>query len=160
MVLSSLVMESSEGIGFGTQLTLDGASADAHALAAPATARELLSGLLALVEEHDSGAEDRPLVNECADGLSAALIRGETSVTLHTFPELRAVSLQIFTAHDLPLGSATKLFLAAYRVGRFQSNVRDRGLYLPRNAEKLSGALDGLRDYSRLRVAPGAPVRL
>ncbi len=143
-------MDASDALGFGTQL----------ALADPATASELLSALVTLAEQGDDRVGPQPLVEVSGDGLSAALIRGETSAALYTFPDLRSVTLQLFTAHDLPLGNATKQFLAAYRVGRFKSSVRSRGLFLPRHTDELRGALCGQRDYARLRIAPEGPIEL
>lgn len=159
-VVDSAPMRGSEGLGYGTQISVDGGYAAARKLADPGAARELLSGILRLVEPPAShlGPGEVVVVEAGADGLSAGVISGETVAVLHTFPVMGAVTLHLFSGHDLSLSGAIKLFLSTYEIGRFQSAVRSFGRYLPRNPEQLAHAINGERAYARLRLSPPAVV--
>ncbi len=161
-MVNSPTMRGSEGLGYGTQISVDGVHADPAALADPAVASAVLERMLGQVEADAVLAAQSPVVTalDAGSGLSAALVRGESSAVLHTFTDLRAVTLHLFSAHDLPLTSTTKAFLEAYAVGRFQSSVRAFGVYLPRDAQELKRALVGERLYARMRVAPPPTVTL
>lgn len=149
-------------LGFGTQVNLDGAKAALSALSDENLSRDIIASLLSLIE--GAGLSVAPgeivVLKDGEDGHSAALVRGETSVSLHTFPGLRSVTLQSFSVRDLPLHRTTEIFLDAYQVGRFQSTVRSHGLLLPREPEGLAKALAGAREYARLRVSPPERVTL
>ncbi len=151
-----------DALGFGTQICLDGASADPVALADPAVTRGLIVELLRAVEGLDPAGGPAEVVLHAGgeDGHSAATVLGESSVSVHTFAALRSVTLQSFSARELPLGRISKLFLDTYKVGRFQSSVRGRGMLLPRAQAELERALAGEREYARLRVIPGERVTL
>ena len=161
-VVNSAAMSGSEGLGYGTQISLDGAFADAGVLLDHAAVAAVLQRIVAEVEpklEHSVMPE--VVVHDAGvDGLSAALIQGETAAMLHTFPTLRTVTLHLFSAHDLSLSTTTRMFIDAFRVGRFQSAVRAFGHYPPREPEQLQLALVGARDYARIRVAPSATVTI
>jgi hypothetical protein len=153
-------MSGSEGLGYGTQITIDGAYADAAILSDHRAVSTVLRRIVAEVEPFVSGAISADVVLHSAgeDGLSAALIRGETAALLHAFPPLRTVTLSLFSAHDLSLTTTIRTFQDAFGVRRFQSSVRTFGHYPPRDPALLERALAGLRDYARLRVAPSATV--
>ena len=159
-MLNSATMNGSEGLGHGTQIMLDGAFADPALLANADDVRTLLERIVAEVEPATAGAAAPPVTFQggTTDGVSAALVRGETAAMLHTFPALRTVTLHLFSAHDLPLSATTRLFLAAFEVGRFQSSVRAYGHYPPRDPQRLALALAGQRDYVRLRLTPSPAV--
>lgn len=154
-------MTAGEGLGFGTQISLDGGFADVEKLGDVEVAKRLLEQLVTQVEPQANRPDlSQVVTHRDDDGLSAAIIGGETSAVLHSFPDHRAVTLQLFSAHDLPLSSTTKLLLEAYDVGRFQSSVRGFGRYLPREPEALAQALVGERSYARLRIVPPPTVTL
>ncbi len=162
-MVDSTLMTGSESLGYGTQVSLDGASADPGALADVGLARKLLAELIGEVEPgicHEATVEAVVVAEDGADGHSAALVAGETSATLHVFTALRSVTLQLFTAHDAPLGRTTERFLGAFGVGRYQAGVRGRGLLLPRDPGQLERVLRGQREYARLRVVPSERVTL
>ncbi len=161
-VVNSATMTGSEGLGYGTQISLDGAFADAAVLLDRAAVEAVLERIVAEVEpklEH-SVVPAAAVHDAGVDGLSAALIQGETAATLHTFPTLRTVTLHLFSAHDISLSTTTRMFIDVFRVGRFQSAVRAFGHYPPREPEQLRLALAGARDYVRIRVAPSATVTI
>lgn len=159
-MVNSASMSGSEGLGYGTQIMLDGAYADVAQLTDSAAVREVLERIVAEVEPKMENAIAAEVVihDAGANGMSAALIRGETAALLHAFPDLRTVTLHLFSAHDLSLSTTTRMFLDAFGVGRFQSSVRAFGHYPPRDPKALERALAGLRDYARIRVTPSATV--
>lgn len=159
-MVSSAAMSGSEGLSYGTQIMIDGAYADASTLRDTAAVRAALQRMVAEVEPYVSDTTHADVVfhDHGEDGLSAALIRGETAVLLHAFPRWRAATLHLFSAHDPSLSFTTRIFLDAFGVRRFQSSVRAFGHYPPRDPDHLERALAGLRDYARIRVAPSATV--
>lgn len=161
-MVDSYMVSANESFGYGTQVCLDGASADPGALADVESARRFVRELVSAVENtcHELTDASVVMVDAGPDGYSAALVAGETSVSLHVFVELRSVALQLFSPHSVPAGNVTELFLAAFRVGRYQSGVRGRGLILPSDRALLTRMLSGQRDYARLRVQPAEPVTL
>ncbi len=161
-VVNSAAMSGSEGLGYGTEIMLDGAYADSAKLEDPATVSAVLEAIVAAVEPVAAGVQGAEVVTTDvgAAGFSAALIRGETVAVLHAFPQLRTVSLHLFSAHDLPLSATTRQFLAAFEVGRFQSSVRAFGQFPPRDPERLKRDLAGQRSYVKLRVTPAPTVTI
>lgn len=153
-------MSGSEGLGYGTQIHIDGAYADAAALTDLRAAGAVLRQIVAEVEPYVGDTTAAAVVFHDAgeDGLSAALIRNETAALLHSFPPLRTVTLSLFSAHEPSLSTTIRSFQDAFGVRRFQSSVRAYGHYPPRDPALLERALAGLRDYARLRVAPSATV--
>lgn len=153
-------MNGSEGLGYGTQIMLDGAFAEPALLADEDKVSTLLEQIVAAVEPASQGGASAQVTFHpgTTDGVSAALVRGETAALLHTFPALRTATLHLFSAHDLPLSATTRMFLAAFEVGRFQSSVRAYGHYPPRDPQRLALALAGQRDYVRLRLTPAPTV--
>lgn len=159
-MVSSAAMSSFGGLGYGTQIMLDGAYADAAKLSDEQAASAVLEQLMLQVEPNSEGASATAVSwrQPGAYGVSAALIQGETAMMLHTFPALRTVTLHLFSAHGPSLSTTTRMFLAAYDVGRFQSSVRAFGHYPPRDPDQLVKALAGQRDYARLRVTPAPSI--
>lgn len=159
-VVSFAAMNGSEGLGYGTEIMLDGAYADGAKLEDLTTVRNVLEAIVAAVEPAVVGVQGAEVVttDAGADGYSAALIQGETVAILHAFPLLRTVSLHLFSAHDLPLSATTRQFLVAFDVGRFQSSVRAFGQFPPRDPERLKRDLAGQRSYVKLRVTPAPTV--
>lgn len=149
-------MSASEGLGYGLHISLDGDHANEEQLTLGGAAQDILRRMILLVEP-DALSPVAALFDAGDEGLSAALILGETAGVVHTFPRTRTVNLQLFSAHDLSLSTTLKLFLDAYQVGRFRSSVREFGRYLPREEEELKRAVAGERAYVRLRLLP-APV--
>lgn len=161
-MVDSHMVSANESFGYGTQVCLDGASADPGAIANVEGARRFVSELVSAVENtcHDLTDASVVTVDAGPDGYSLALVAGETSATLHVFLELRGVALQLFSPHHVPAGNVTDLFLAAFGIGRYQSGVRGRGLIFPSERALLARMLSGQRSYTRLRLLPAEPVTL
>lgn len=162
-MLNSNPMTTSEGLGFGTQVSLTGVYADAETLGDRDALTAVLTAMVGEVEQspqsHDLDAQ-LAVVGDDLDGLSGCLIKGETVAQVHTFTSLRTVTLQLFSAHDISLSTTTKQFIEAYSVGRFESSVRAYGRYPRRDEQALKTLLLGEREYARLRVAPQPAVSI
>jgi len=144
-----------EALGFGTLVVIDGAYAAPDVLQDAAVTAATLRRLAALVEPSRASSEPTLVhVDEGEDGHSAALVVGETALVAHVFPRLRTVSVRLFSPRAVPVDLATATFREVYRVGRFQSAVRDHGVLLPRDADGLRRHLAGDRGYARLRLTP------
>lgn len=150
-------------VDYGTQLFLDGAHADTAALTDADVAADLLLRLTATVEQDEATeavSERVVILQGSAGGHSAAFVHGETSGVIHTFPDLRVVTLNAFSPRALDLTGAIRLFREAYRVGRYRSTVREFGRELPRHGEELRAVLEGERAFARLRLEPPPEVTL
>ncbi len=156
-------MSSSEGLGYGTQISLTGAYADADVLADRDALKAVLKSMVTEVEgppQECDEATQCAVFDAGADGISACVVRGETVAEVHTFPALRVVSLRLFSAHDISLNTTTRMFLEAYSVGRFESSVRAYGRYPQRDERALEQVLAGEREYARLLVTPQPTVTI
>lgn len=103
-MVDSHMVSANESFGYGTQVCLDGASADPGAIANVEGARRFVSELVSAVENtcHDLTDASVVTVDAGPDGYSLALVAGETSATLHVFLELRGVALQLFSPITSP----------------------------------------------------------
>lgn len=142
-----------DALGYGTHLILDGFRADAEALARRALIEEVVRELGAQL---DRGAVVESLLLSFDDGpdrgLSAALVQGESHLCVHTFPDLHKLSLDAFSARNVPVDAVVSAFRHRFEVGRTESQVHGRGRLLPRTREHLERAVRGDRDYARLRL--------
>lgn len=144
-----------ETLGYGTLLVLDGAFAVPETLAGADLVRSTLRRMVEMVEpESAHGANPTSVSLDDHDGHSVALVDGETCAVAHAFPLARTVSVRLFSPREVPLERVTAAFHEAFRVGRFQSAVRDHAILLPRDDEGLRRHLAGDRAYARLRLTP------
>jgi len=144
-----------EALGYGTSLVLDGAFAVRETLAEPEHVRRTLQRMVELVEADPAlGANSTSVSWDDHDGHSVALVTGETCAVAHAFPRSRTVSVRLFSPRAVPLERVTAAFHEAFRVGRFQSAVRDHAVLLPRDDARLRRHLAGDRAYARLRLTP------
>lgn len=146
-------MNSYDALGYGTHLILDGFRADAPDLSDPEALDAALTALGALLEP--ATGSDRRLVragDDGTDGVSAALVAGEAHLCLHTFATLRKLSLEAFSTRTLPVQTLTEAFVERFAVGRYEARVHVRGRLLPRQGDALGRALEGDRQYARVRL--------
>lgn len=143
-------------LGYGTQISLDGAYAKAEALTRASEAVKIIAELVATAEPLEARelSERAVVLEDGEDGYSVSIAFGETTCTAHSFPRLRTVSLHLFSAHQLDLSAVQRLFLEGYEVGRFRSSVREFGLYPPSGEARSLKSLAGERAYARLRLTP------
>lgn len=145
-------MNGYDTFGFGTHLILDGFRADGARLAEEGRIAAALEIILDLMGESGAGPVRVRHARDDSGGLSAALVGAEAHVCLHAFPVLHKLSLEAFSTRALPTQAITEAFLERFGVGRHESRVHGRGRLLPRRQEALERALDGDRDYARLRL--------
>jgi len=139
-------------LGFGTHLILDGFRANAARLADEGRVEAVLRSVLALMGESGSGIFRLRVARDGGRGISAALVGAEAHLCLHSFPAFDKLSLEAFSTRALPTQAITEAFLQGFGVGRYEARVHGRGRLLPREVAGLEQALDGDRDYARLRL--------
>lgn len=147
------LVNSYDALGYGTHVVLDGFRADTARLADPAVVASVLTEIAGAMEL--TGTADRLLVQRPDDreaGHSVGLIDGESHVCLHTFGGLRKLTLDAFSTRFLPVEAITGVFVERFSVGRYEGQVHGRSRLLPRQAEALARALDGDRQYARVRL--------
>lgn len=147
------MVNSYEGLGYGTHVILDGFRADAARLG---DRHAVEAALQAIGAEIDAPGKDARLLvrpsDDAMEGLSAVLVGAESHVSLHTFGSLRKLCLEAFSPRTLPIEAITAAFVERFGVGRYECRVYGRGRLLPRGGEALQRALDGDRQYARLRL--------
>ncbi|MFO7546774.1 MAG: hypothetical protein R6W77_14870 [Trueperaceae bacterium] len=144
-----------EALGYGTLLVLDGAFAVPDTLTGADVMQRTLRRMAEMVEPDPSaGANSVSVLLDDHDGHSVALVDGETCAVAHAFPHARTVSVRLFSPREVPLDRVTTAFHEAFKVGRFQSAVRDHATLLPRDEAGLRRHLAGDRAYTRLRLTP------
>jgi len=139
-------------LGYGTHLILDGFRADAARLAEDAAIEATLEAMLVLMGETSTAGVLLRHAQDGGAGISGVLVGAEAHVCLHAFPALHKLSLEAFSTRSLPNQAITEAFLQRFAVGRYESRVYGRGRLLPRQQEGIERALDGDRDYARLRL--------
>lgn len=146
-------MDGSDFLGYGTHLILDGFRADPAPLADAALLDGVLRGFAGAMHETAEVTTVSVTVRDrLGGGVSAALVAAESQLCVHTFTQLGKLSLGAFSTRSLPTGDITGTFVERFRVGRFESRVHGRGRLLPRERARLEQALQGERDYARLRL--------
>ncbi len=145
-------MNGYDNLGYGTHLILDGFRADAARLTDDAAIAAALEAVLGLMGETGAAGVLLRHDRDGAAGASAAIVGAEAHACLHAFPALRKLSLDAFSARSLPSQAVTEAFLQRFAVGRYESRVHGRGRLLPPGHEGIERALDGDRDYARLRL--------
>src|SRR5690625_7619698 len=90
-----------ESLGYGTHVTLDAFEAATVQSQADGQVTDLLRSLVNHLESEDTGQLTVDLA--AADGVSAALLQGESQLFIHLFPADRRVSLRLLTRRDVPV---------------------------------------------------------
>jgi len=65
-------------------------------------------------------------------GLSGFVLIAESHISIHTFPERRYLSLDIFSCKDFDYQQAVDYVTEFFGIGRHKINLLDRGLEFPR----------------------------
>lgn len=143
-----------ESLGYGTHLIIDGFKGQAAYLGERAQAERLLQDIAALLEPRNA-KPPAVLLESCGaptPGLSAALLQAEAYVTLHTFTEMQAASLTVFSRHGSDLGSLTERLEAFYGLRRFESHLKNHARTMVKDLERRRRTLLGDRQYAALRL--------
>ncbi len=139
-----------ESLGYGTYLTVTGFLASAEALADPDKVPALLHRLASALEPDKVVISELTAVSQ--DGMSAALLCVETQLAVHAFPNLRQLSLHVFTRRDVPHSILYQLLKDDFLVGRVESHLSNVGRVAPESKDELRRMLIGDRDYARARL--------
>jgi S-adenosylmethionine/arginine decarboxylase-like enzyme len=139
-----------ENLGYGTHFTVDGFQADDAALTAEGAALNFLKDVAAYLEPGEGNSFQA--VAQGSNGESAALIVSESQLLLHAFPDLRSVSLQVFTRRDVSLTQLMTLLEQAFDAGRFESHLGNVARTAPTDKDELERMVQGDRAYARARL--------
>ncbi len=138
-----------ESLGYGTQLILDGFSADAERLQDKHVVTACLNEVAGLLEPTQA---DMLSVND-PSGISVVLRLNESHVSLHT--HTTTLSLQIFSRHDVPLSEVSGLLTKHFGVRRLESFLSNHAKTMPQDVATRQKVLAGDRAYSSLRLEVG-----
>lgn len=141
-----------EAMTYGTHIVLDGFRADPQALGDSDMVREVLEGLERTLEPETEAYILFGFDNGPSPGSSGAATLQESGLALHLFPDASKLTLQVFSRHNVRLGEVTALLSSRYRVGRFETQIRNRSRPIPREKRMLRRVLCGDRTYARLRL--------
>jgi S-adenosylmethionine/arginine decarboxylase-like enzyme len=137
-----------ESLGYGTQLIVDGFSAEAEPLADALPVEACLREVANMLESSQS----EPLTMDSATGMSATLRLSESHVSLHTFTHLATLSLAIFSRHELRPSDMTELLGKYFGVRRVESYLSSHSRTMPQDEAAARRVLAGDRAYSALRL--------
>lgn len=124
-------------IGFGPHLMVDGYNANYEKLASVEAVTEFLEttvseiGMTKIMPpyafKYDGG--DKP-----EDwGVSGFVIIAESHISIHTFPEKRYFSIDIFSCKDFDIDKAIKLIKEYFETEDLEIRTTDRGTEFPRD---------------------------
>lgn len=138
-----------ENLGYGTHFTVDGFQTG-RTLTEAGAAGDFLLAVAGHLEP--SGSDPFQVSVAAEDGESAALLNSETQLLLHLFPELRSVSLQVFTRRDVSLTKLMQLLEQSFAAGRFESHLGNVARAAPQDRNDLQRMVQGDRAYARARL--------
>ncbi|MGL4609006.1 MAG: S-adenosylmethionine decarboxylase [Trueperaceae bacterium] len=135
-----------ETLGYGTQLIIDGFSAESN-LSNTTTIEACLRAVAGLLESTPGNV----LTLETPTGNSAALRLAESHIALHTFNDTKSLCLRIFSRHDLRPGDMTDLLEQHFGVRRVESYLSNHAKTMPTDTDAQQRTLLGDRTYCALR---------
>jgi len=145
-----------ELFGFGPHLMIDGYDADPERLAD----RELIRRVLdELPERMEMTKVLPPAVYEYRgdtpedQGLAGVVIIAESHIAIHTFPQRGFLSVDIFSCKDFDVKTALAYLVEAFRIGRYETYLVNRGKEYPKDPSQARMILDGEREYLEARIA-------
>ena len=136
-------------LAYGTHLVFDGTRADPTRLADRALLERVVSGLAAQL---GADASNRPVLVEEADGASAGVALAEAAVSLHAFPGLGTLCLDVFSVRRQRAEVLYRPVEEAFAVGRSTSRRAARARAPgPHDPDSLARRLRGERAYAEAR---------
>jgi S-adenosylmethionine/arginine decarboxylase-like enzyme len=138
-----------ETLGYGAHLIIDGFLAEPAHLADAGRAETLLRDLAGLLEP-----KGKPLLTFHPDdgGLSGAALLAEAHLSIHTFADLGALTLSVFSRRGLDPKVVTERLEAHYGLRRFESHLKNHGRTMAKDEEQRRRTLRGDRQYARARL--------
>ncbi len=141
-----------ETLGYGSHLILDGFKADAGALLDEAKLRTLLEALAEALEPRMTPKVLLERLDGPQGGWSGAVLQAESHVTLHTFPELQAVTLSVFSRRGLDVRRLSEALEAHLGIRRFESHLKNHSRTLAKDPARQRRTLLGDRQYAAVRL--------
>lgn len=87
-------------------------------------------------------------------GVSGFVLIAESHISIHTFPEKKFLSLDIFSCKDFEIDRAIEIVSNAFEIEKFEKNVLDRGTEFPKDTARAAKLVR--RDRARVVAAPVA----
>jgi S-adenosylmethionine/arginine decarboxylase-like enzyme len=136
-------------LAYGTHLVYDGSRADPSRLADRGLLTQVVARLAELLGA-DGGV--KPVVVEDSDGISAGIALPESSVSLHAFPGLGTLCLDVFSVRRRTADAFYRPVEQAFAVGRSTSRRASRARAPgPADSHGLARRLRGERAYAEAR---------
>jgi S-adenosylmethionine decarboxylase len=145
-----------ELFGFGSHLMIDGHHAEKSKLEDKDFIHSVLEKLPLEMDMHKvmpvhvmdvvgSHPED--------SGITGVVIVAESHIAIHTFPEKRFVSLDVFSCKDFDTQKAVSSLVEAFQIGRFETHLINRGKEFPHDLPSIERILAGDRSYLEARIS-------
>ena len=144
-----------ELFGFGPHLMIDGYNANPDKLANPDLIRRVLDELPQQMEmtkvlppfvyRHNDGQPG-------LQGVTGVVIIAESHLAIHTFPNKRFISIDIFSCKPFDPGKALQGLADQFEMGRYETYLINRGKEFPKDPELVRQIILGEREYLEARV--------
>jgi S-adenosylmethionine decarboxylase len=144
-----------ELFGFGPHLMIDGYQASTEKLADFELIRRVLDEL---PTEMEMTKVLHPIVQRfggepgTASGVSGVVIIAESHIAIHTFPQQRFISVDIFSCKAFDLARAVQRIVDVFEVGRHETHMINRGKEFPKDPEMARQIVFGEREYVEARL--------
>ena len=145
-----------ELFGFGSHLMIDGHHAEKSKLEDKNFIHSLLERLPLEMDMHKimpvhvidvTGSQPED------SGITGVVIVAESHIAIHTFPEKRFVSLDVFSCKDFDTQKAVSSLVEAFQIGRFETHLINRGKEFPHDLASIERILAGDRSYLEARIS-------
>ena len=87
-------------------------------------------------------------------GVSGFVLIAESHISIHTFPEKKFLSLDIFSCKPFEIDRAIEIVSDAFEIEKFEKNVLDRGTEFPKDTARAAKLVR--RERSRVVAGPVA----
>jgi S-adenosylmethionine decarboxylase len=88
-------------------------------------------------------------------GVSGFVLIAESHISIHTFPEKRFLSLDIFSCKTFDVSRAVEIVTEAFGIQKVEQNLLDRGTEFPKDTARAAKLVR--RDRARVAAEPSLP---
>lgn len=85
-------------------------------------------------------------------GITGVVMIAESHIAIHTFPQKRFLSVDVFSCKEFDTARAVQSLVRAFDIGRYDTFFFNRGKEFPRDLETAVKILSGERDYLEARI--------
>lgn len=85
-------------------------------------------------------------------GVSGFVLIAESHISIHTFPEKKFISLDIFSCKHFDVAKAVEIVTKAFGIKKVEQNLLDRGTEFPKDTARAAKLVR--RDRTRVAVEP------